>query len=49
MRKDVKWERRNSIREVRDHSDAVPGVRSFVGRCISGQGSMKKGRGKVRT
>jgi hypothetical protein len=40
---------RNGIREVRDDSDAVPGVRSFVRRCVSGWGGMRKSRGRIRT
>ena len=39
----------NSIRELRDHSDAVPGIRSLVRRCVSRRGGTRKSRGKVRT
>ena len=39
----------DDIREVRDHSNAVPGIRSIVGRRVNGRGSMRKSRGRVRT
>jgi hypothetical protein len=39
----------NNVREVRDYSNAVPGVRSLVGRCVNGRGRMRKSRGRVRT
>jgi hypothetical protein len=39
----------DNVREVRDHSNAVPCIRSNIGRYINGQGSMRKSRGRVRT
>ena len=39
----------NNVREVRDYSNAVPGISSIVqGRIIRGSG-MRKSRGRVRT
>jgi hypothetical protein len=49
VRKDVKGVSRYNIGEVRDHSDAVPGVGSLVGRGVNGWCSMRKSRGRVRT
>jgi hypothetical protein len=40
---------RDDVREVRDYSNAVPGVRSLVGRGVDGRGRMRKSRGRVRT
>jgi len=40
---------RNSVREVRDDSYAVPGIGSLVDRCVSRRGGMRKSRGRVRT
>ena len=48
-RKDVKGVSVYNIGEVRDHSDAVPGVGSLVGRGVNGWCSMRKSRGRVRT
>jgi hypothetical protein len=39
----------NNVREVRDDSNAVPGIRSLVQRCISGWSSVRKSRGRIRT
>ena len=39
----------DDIREVRDHSNAVPGIRSLVSRGVNGWGRMRKSRGRVRT
>jgi hypothetical protein len=47
--KDIKRVSKDDIREVRDHSNAVPSIRSIIGRCINGQGSMRKSRGRFRT
>jgi hypothetical protein len=47
--KDIKRMGGNSVREVRDYSNAVPGIRSLVQGCVSGQGGMRKSRGRVRT
>ena len=46
---DIKGMSRNNVREVRDHSNAVPGVGSLVGRCVNGRGRVRKSRGRVRT
>ena len=46
--KNIKRVGGNGIEEVRDDSNAIPGIRSIVGGCISGQGSMRKSRGRVR-
>jgi hypothetical protein len=43
--KRVSW---NNVREARDYSNAVPGIRSIVGRHVSGRGSMRKSRGRFR-
>jgi hypothetical protein len=48
-RKDIKRMSGNDVREVRDYSNAVPGIRGFIGRGINGWGSMRKSRGRVRT
>jgi hypothetical protein len=47
--KDIKGMGRDNVREVRDYSNAVPGIRSIVGRHINGQASVRKSRGRVRT
>jgi len=47
--KDIKRVSGDDIREVRDYGDAVPGIRSLVGRCVNRRGSMRKSRGRVRT
>ena len=36
VRGDIKRVSRNSIREVRDNSKAVPGVRYFIRGCMNG-------------
>jgi hypothetical protein len=46
--KDIKGMSRDDIREVRDHSDAIPSIRSIVGGCINGRGSVRKSRGRFR-
>jgi hypothetical protein len=46
---DIKRVRRDNVREVRDYSNAVPGIRSLVGRSVNGWCSMRKSRGRVRT
>ena len=38
----------DNVREVRDYSNAVPGVGSLVGRSINGWRGMRKSRGRVR-
>jgi hypothetical protein len=47
--KDIKGMGRNDIGEVRDYSNAVPGIRSLVCRSVSRQRGMRKSRGRVRT
>jgi hypothetical protein len=47
--KDIKGMSRNGIGEVGDDSNAVPGIRGFIGGCVNGWGSMRKSRGRVRT
>ena len=47
--KDVKGMSRDNVREVRDYSNAVPGVRSLISRGVNGWGRMRKSRGRVRT
>ena len=39
----------NNVREVRDYSNAVSGIRSIIERHINGRGSIRKSRGRVRT
>ena len=48
-RKDIKWVSRDDVGEVRDHRDAVPGIRGLVGRGVNGRGRVRKSRGRVRT
>jgi hypothetical protein len=48
MGKDIKGMSGNNVREVRDYSNAVPGVGSLVGRSINGWRGMRKSRGRVR-
>jgi hypothetical protein len=45
---DIKGVSRNNVRELRDHSNAVPGIGSLVGRGVNGQGRVRKSRGRVR-
>jgi hypothetical protein len=47
--KDVKRMGRDDVREVRDYSNAVPGIRGLVARGVNGWGRMRKSRGRVRT
>jgi hypothetical protein len=47
--KDIKRVSGNDVREVRDYSNAVPGIRSFVGGCVSSWGRVRKSKGRVRT
>ena len=39
---------RNSIGEVRDDSNAIPGIRCLVGGCINGWEGVRKSRGGIR-
>jgi hypothetical protein len=47
--KDIEGVSRDNIGEVRDHGNAVPGIRSLICRCVNGWGGMRKSRGRVRT
>ena len=47
--KDIQRMSWDNVREVRDYSNAVPGVGSLVGGCVNGRGRMRKSRGRVRT
>jgi hypothetical protein len=49
MRKDIKGVSGDNIREVRDYGNAVPSIRSLIGRGVNGRGSVRKSRGRVRT
>jgi len=49
MGEDIKGVSGNNIGEVRDYGNAVPGIRSLIGRCVNGWCSMRKSRGRVRT
>ena len=49
MREDIKGVSGDDVGEVRDHSDAVPGIGSLVGRGVNRQGRVRKSRGRVRT
>ena len=46
---DIKRVSGDNVREVRDYSNAVPGVGSLIGGCVNGWGRMRKSRGRVRT
>ena len=48
MREDIKGVGRNSIREVRNYSNAVSGIGSLIGGCVNGRGGMRKSRGRFR-
>jgi len=48
-RKNIKGMGGDNVREVRDYSNAVPGVGSLVGRGVNGRCRMRKSRGRVRT
>jgi hypothetical protein len=45
---EVKRMSRDDVREVRDYSNAVPGIRSLVSRDVDRRGGMRKSRGRVR-
>jgi hypothetical protein len=45
---DIKGVSGNNVRKVRDYSNAVPGIRSLVGRGVDGWGRVRKSRGRVR-
>ena len=46
--KNIKGVSGDNVREVRDYGNAVPGIRSLVGRSVNGWCSMRKSRGRVR-
>jgi hypothetical protein len=39
----------DNVRKVRDYGNAVPGVRSLIGRSVNRWCGMRKSRGRVRT
>jgi hypothetical protein len=47
-KEDIKWVCGNNIREVRDNSNAVLDIGGFICRSVSGWGSMRKSRGRLR-
>jgi hypothetical protein len=47
--KDIKGMSRDNVRKVRDYGNAVPGIRSLIGRSVNRQHGMRKSRGRVRT
>ena len=47
--KDIKGMGGDNIGEVRDYSNAVPGIGSLIGRSVNRQHGMRKSRGRVRT
>jgi hypothetical protein len=47
--KDIKGMSGDNVREVRDYSNAVPGIRSLVSGCVNERGRVRKSRGRVRT
>ena len=46
---DIKGVSRDNVREVRDYSNAVPGVGSLVGGCVNGWGRARKSRARIRS
>jgi hypothetical protein len=48
-REDIKGMSGDNVREVRDYSNAVPGIGSLIGRGVNGRGRVRKSRGRVRT
>jgi hypothetical protein len=47
--KDIKGMGGDNIGEVRDYSNAVPGIGSLIGRSVNRQCGMRKSRGRVKT
>jgi hypothetical protein len=47
-RKDIKGVSGNNIGEVRDYSNAVPGISGLIGRCVNRRSSTRKSGGRVR-
>jgi hypothetical protein len=46
---DIKGMSRDDVREVRDYSNAVPGIRGLIGGSVNRRCGMRKSRGRVRT
>jgi hypothetical protein len=46
---DIKGMSRDNVGEVRDYSNAVPGIGSLIGRSVNRRCGMRKNRGRVRT
>jgi hypothetical protein len=46
---DIKGVSGNNVRKVRDYGNAVPDIRSLIGRGVNRRGRMRKSRGRVRT
>jgi hypothetical protein len=46
--KNIKGVSGNNVREVRDHSNAVPSIGSLIQGCIDRGSGMRKSRGRVR-
>jgi hypothetical protein len=47
--KDIKGMSGDDVGEVRDYSNAVPGIGGLISGSVNGQGGMRKSRGRVRT
>jgi hypothetical protein len=45
---DIKRMSRDNVREVRDYSNAIPSIRSLVGRGVNRWSGVRKSRGRVR-
>jgi hypothetical protein len=45
---DIKGMGGDDVREVGDYGNAVPGIRSLIGRGTDGQGRLRKSRGRFR-
>jgi hypothetical protein len=46
---DIKGMSGDNVREVRDYNNAVPGIRSLIGRSVNGWCGIRKSRGRFRT
>jgi hypothetical protein len=46
---DIKGMSGDNVGEVRDHGNAVPGIRSLIRGSVNGRSGMRKSRGRVRT
>ena len=49
MGEDIKGMSRDDVREVRDYSNAVPGIRSLIERGVNRRCGMRKSGGRIRT